>query len=89
MFTIIIVNIVINIKIKPGLLPVSILNSLYNLIIILLIIIWNRFFNIQNGNGIIINIKKTLNQFIDMFVLVAGSNVENKLVIIFNLFYLF
>jgi hypothetical protein len=64
------------------------LNSMCSVIIIFLNIILIRFDIIQYGIGIIIKPITVLIQFNDKFCDVAGSNAENKLVIIFNYFLL-
>lgn len=67
--------------------PINILNSLCNLLIILVNNISVEFGNNQNLMGINIIHVNDLIQLIDILVDVAGSNVENKLVITFSLYY--
>lgn len=69
--------------------PKSILNSLYRDIYNFWFKIFTRLGKIQNRDGIIISPMRVLVQFIDIFMLVAGSKVENKFVIIFNLYLLY
>lgn len=66
--------------------PIKVLNSLCNVKFILFHIILIRDGNNQNIDGININPRNVLLQFNDKLkMLVDGSNVENKFVIIFNL----
>lgn len=81
----------INIKVLPlwPLGPNKVLNSLWRVIKIEFQIIWNRFGISQYIEGIIKSPKNVLDQFKDKFkIVVDGSNTENRLVIIFNLFWI-
>lgn len=72
------------IRVIPFSFPISVLNSLCNTIITILIVIIYRLGIIQYIYGIIISPIIVLDQFIEVLILVAGSNVENRLVIIFS-----
>lgn len=61
-----------------------ILNSVIKNLKIIIQNIMNREGINQNWNGKIKIIKIILNQFIDSFILVEGSKIENRFVIIFN-----
>lgn len=64
-----------------------ILNSLIKNLKIIFHIIINREGINQNWNGKIKIINLILNQFNDNFILVEGSKIENKFIIIFNFIY--
>jgi len=81
-------NLMIIILIPDEFFPRSILNSWYRVMFSLLINIVIRFGDIQNMGGRMINPIKVLAQFNENFILVAGSKVENRFVIIFSLYYL-
>lgn len=67
--------------------PIRVLNSLCNVIVILFHIYLIRLGINQNLNGITKNPKIVLNQFNEREKIdLVGSNTENRLVIIFNLF---
>lgn len=74
------------IKVLPFILLIfnRILNSLCKVDVILIHIKLIREGTNQNILGRNINPRRVLDQFSDKFVLVAGSNVENRFVIIFN-----
>lgn len=67
--------------------PNNILNSLYKILHSFWLILDSRLGNSQYIDGKIINPINVLDQFSDIFMLVAGSKVENKFAIIFNLYF--
>lgn len=86
LLNIIIENKEIKIKVAPKieLFPIKVLNSLCNVIIILIQVNEYRLGINQNEIGIIRIPKIVLSQFKDKLKEVEGSNVENKFAIIFN-----
>lgn len=86
LFTKININNEIIIKLNPCLFfPSKVLNSLNNWLNNILKIILIRLGMIQYIEGIIINLMKVLIQLSEKFILVEGSKVENRFVIIFRL----
>lgn len=66
---------------------IIILNSLIKNLKIIFQNIINREGISQNWNGNIKIIKPILSQFIDSLILVEGSKIENRFIIIFNFIY--
>lgn len=66
--------------------PINILNSSWSVLLTVLPIKLIRLGRAQNVKGINKSLVKDLIQFIDTFILVAGSNVLNRLVIMVSLF---
>lgn len=66
---------------------IIILNSLIKNLKIIFQNIINREGISQNWNGKIKIIKPILSQFIDSLILVEGSKIENRFIIIFNFIY--